>query len=66
MAWVSEIKDMQKFELYFLGLFIASFSSSIPLFILNNVEFGLAFVSLSMISLNIFLFSPIIRKLIKR
>ena len=52
-------------KLYLVGIFVSSFTSSIPLFIMNNVEFGLSLMSLSVISLSMLLFSPMIKKSLK-
>ena len=56
------INDMHKHKQYLVGIVVSSFTSSIPLFIINNVEFGLSLISLSVISLSILLFSPMIKK----
>lgn len=60
------VNETHKHKLYLVGMFVSSFTSSIPLFIMNNVEFGLSLMSLSVISLSMLLFSPMIKKIIKR
>ena len=50
---------------YLVGIFVSSFTSSIPLFIMNYVEFGWSLMSLSVITLSILLFSPMIKKTLK-
>ena len=58
------INETQKH--YLVGIFVSSFTSSIPLFIMNNVEFGLSLMSLSVISLSMLLFPPLIKIINRR
>ena len=59
------IIEMNKHELYLVGIFASSLASSISLFIMNIIEFGLSLMSLSVISLSMLLFSSIIKKSLK-
>ena len=56
------INETHKYKLYLVGVFVSSFTSSIPLFIMNYAEFGVSLMSLSVISLSMLLFSPMIKK----
>ncbi len=56
------VNETHKYKLYLVGVFISSFSLSIPLFIMKYVEFGWSLMSLSVIILSTLLFSPMIKK----
>ena len=48
-------------KLYLVGIFVSSFTSSIPLFIMKYIEFGWSLMSISVITLYMLLFSPMIK-----